>query len=306
MNVLAQKISHLVFPRESNNYKSVVLQSSSLLFMSAILLVLQLFVSVVQTPKLNILGYASQISPSEVIRLTNQKRIENGQGILVENTILSQAALAKGTHMLENDYWAHVAPDGTDPWYFFDSVQYEYQFAGENLARDFSNPDSAVDAWMASPTHRDNLLSSRYDEIGVAVVEGDLNGVDTTIIVQLFGKKANSAPSVPVVAAQSNQALASETLNDEFEEKLAAEVPQETVKYENYTGVSIQKQVSPLDVTKVISFGLIGLFSLALIIDILIITRRKITRIAGRSFAHLAFFGMILAIILIAKAGSII
>ena len=35
------------------------------------------------------------------------------------------------------------------------------------------------------------MLSARYTDIGVAVVEGDLNGVDTTIIVQLFGKPHN-------------------------------------------------------------------------------------------------------------------
>lgn len=304
MNLLAHKFSHLVFPRESNNYRSVILKNSSLLFMSAMFLIIQFFVSFAQTPKLNILGYASQISPSEIIRLSNEKRIENGEGILTENPLLSQAALAKGTHMLQNNYWAHVAPDGTTPWYFFDEVDYQYQFAGENLARDFSNPASAVEAWMASASHRDNLLSSRYDEIGVAVVEGDLNGVDTTIIVQLFGKKASSAASVPVVAAQNEGSTIEEKVV-ESNTKVASEVPN-IVEYQNYTGVSTQKQVSPLDVTKVISFGLIGLFALALMIDMLIITRRKITRVAGRSFAHLAFFRMILAIIMIAKAGSII
>lgn len=297
-NFIAHRISHLVFPKESNNYKSLILRNSSFLFMSVFILVLQIAVSFAQSPNLGILGYASQISPSEVVRLTNQKRIENGESILIENEVLSRAALAKGTHMLANDYWAHVAPDGTDPWYFFDEADYEYQFAGENLARDFSDPNSAVDAWMASPSHRDNLLSSRYDEIGVAVVEGELNGVDTTIIVQLFGKKASTGAAVPVVSAQSE--------NEEVvEEKLAAEIPQ-ALEYQNYTENISQNQVSPLDVTKIISFSLIGIFSLALIIDILIITRRKITRVAGRSLAHLAFFGMILAIMLIAKAGSII
>ena len=89
--------------------------------------------------------------------------------------------------MIDRDYWAHVAPDGTQPWKFFTSFGYKYRYAGENLARDFSNASSAMDAWMNSPTHKENILNPKYKEIGIGVVEGDLAGTDTTIIVQFFG-----------------------------------------------------------------------------------------------------------------------
>ena len=39
---------------------------------------------------------------------------------------------------------------------------------------------------MNSPSHKENILSSKYKEIGIGVIEGNLAGVDTTIIVQFL------------------------------------------------------------------------------------------------------------------------
>jgi uncharacterized protein YkwD len=72
--------------------------------------------------------------------LPTEKRSQAGVSPLAYNPYLAQAAQAKARHMLEYDYWAHIAPDGTDPWKFFTDAGYKYRYAGENLARDFSNP----------------------------------------------------------------------------------------------------------------------------------------------------------------------
>src|SRR3972149_10673467 len=182
-----EHLAHLFVPRQSNNHKAKLLHPSSLTTLVLVLAVFQLSITFLPSFGEKVLGYAANISPDEVIRLTNEKRVANGFSPLTTNAVLSQAAQAKGADMLNKDYWAHVAPDGTQPWYFFTNFGYKYRYAGENLARDFQNPTSAVEAWMASPSHKENLLSSKYKEIGIAVVEGDLAGVDTTIIVQFFG-----------------------------------------------------------------------------------------------------------------------
>ena len=167
------------------------------------LLFYQAVLQLVPRTGVRILGYAANISVEEVVRLTNDKRVAAGLNALSINESLSSAARAKGQDMLDKDYWAHIAPDGTEPWKFFIDAGYKYKYAGENLARDFSNPSSAIEAWMASPTHRDNVLSDRYNEVGIAVVEGDMNGVDTTLIVQLFGTKLSDANvQVPIAQAQ--------------------------------------------------------------------------------------------------------
>ena len=197
-----QKIAHLLIPRESNNQKAKLLHSSSLTLIAFAFILYPLIISFVPRFAPKILGFAANISPSEVVSLTNEKRVQAGLLPLTLNSTLSQAAQAKGADMLNKGYWAHVAPDGTQPWTFFTNFGYKYRYAGENLARDFSSASSAVEAWMNSPSHKENLLSSKYKEIGIGVVEGNLAGVDTTIIVQFFGTKYADTISAPIAEAK--------------------------------------------------------------------------------------------------------
>src|SRR3989344_4378962 len=132
-------LRHYFFPGHSNNHKAKILHSSSLFFIAILLIIYQLFLHTFPLTGLKILGYAASIPPDQIISLTNQKRREAEVGALVYNSQLAQAARLKGEHMLAFDYWAHVAPDGTEPWKFFTDVGYKYRYAGENLARDFSN-----------------------------------------------------------------------------------------------------------------------------------------------------------------------
>jgi len=298
------KIAHLFFPRQSNNHKAKILHNSSLTLLILIYLLYQLILTILPRFSQSVLGYASNIPPSEVIRLTNEKRVQAGLAPLEENSVLDQAALAKGADMLNKGYWAHMAPDGTQPWKFFSDFGYKYRYAGENLARDFSNPSSAVDAWMASPSHKENLLSPRYQEVGIAVIEGNLAGVDTTIIVQFFGTRyADTLPAVPVAKAQTVKAQAVDNSSPSPSPRVIA-VIQEVVPAPTPVLQSVN-MISPFTTTKTFSLVIVGLLLVVLVIDGVVISRKKITRVGGRTFAHLAFLGMILAIILILKAGQV-
>ena len=298
-----EKLAHLLIPRHSNNHKAKVLQPKGLLVIIGVLVILQGLV--VLSPRYQrfekVLGYAANISVDQVVSLTNQQRALSGLAPLQFNQDLANAAHLKGEHMLAHDYWAHVAPDGTEPWNFFRNVNYRYRYAGENLARDFSDAPSAVDAWMASPTHKENILSDHYNEIGVAVVEGDLSGVDTTIIVQFFGRKLNE--TVPIATVNEEKTLDNLTNNEEGPQVL----PEETKVAANVSeNKNQQVLVSPFSVSRGISLSVIGFLVAVFIIDLLIIMRRKIVRISSKNFAHIAFLGMILTILVIAKAGQIL
>ncbi|HET7713532.1 MAG TPA: CAP domain-containing protein, partial [Patescibacteria group bacterium] len=166
-------------------------------YLSALLTV-QLVYNFVTTGEIKILSFATSISQTEVINLTNEKRLAAGVGAVRQNSFLDQAAAKKAADMFQHDYWAHVSPSGTTPWYFFDLVGYKYIYAGENLARDFDSSSGVVTGWMNSPSHRDNMLSGNYTDIGVAVVNGILGGQETTLVVQLFGKPQ----FVPVASTQ--------------------------------------------------------------------------------------------------------
>lgn len=290
---IAHKIAHLLIPRESNNQKAKLLHNSSLTLITFAFILYQLIISFVPRFAPKILGFAANISPDEVVRLTNEKRTQAGLLPLNLNSTLSQAAQAKGADMLNKGYWAHVSPDGSQPWVFFTNFGYKYRYAGENLARDFSSASSAVEAWMDSASHRENLLSSKYKEVGIGVIEGNLAGVDTTIIVQFFGTKyVDTVPVAPIAEAK------------------AAVIPTATPRAVGPAPTPPVEEakvlVSPFNVTKSVSLGIVGLLLFVLVIDGILVSKRRIARIAGRTFAHIAFLGMILAIALILKAGQII
>src|SRR4030042_2466483 len=319
MNI-AYTLVHYLYPQNSNNQKAKLLHTSTLFALSIFLIIYQVILQAFPLTGSKILGYAANIPPDEIIRLTNIKRQEAGISDLQYNAGLTQAAKAKGEHMLANDYWSHVAPYGTEPWKFFTDSGYRYRYAGENLARDFSDPASAISAWMASPSHKDNMLSGKYKEIGVAVVEGDLNGVDTTIIVQLFGTQlVDTTPQVPIAKAGRETATSVNPATQptvtpiptlapvaQVSPTMIIEQGKITVQPVEEKANTFQLLISPFKSTKDISVAITTILIVVMVFDGIVIARRKITRVGGRSFAHIAFLGMILTILLIAKAGEIL
>ncbi len=311
----ALSLAHYFFPRESNNHKARVIHTDTIFLFALFLVIYRLFLQAIPITGLRILGYAANIPAEEVIKLTNQKREELGLPPLTYNPKLAEAARKKGEHMLANDYWAHVAPDGTEPWKFFIDSGYRYKYAGENLARDFTNALDAVNAWLASPSHRENLLSEKYKEIGVAVIEGDLAGLDTTLIVQFFGTQQTTQPQVPIALAKPTSTPSPTSTptpfpTNTFFQSIAEVSPALTQPLSSEKGSQSERGfsvlISPFDATKSITIATTTLLLAVLIIDGIIVWRRRIPRVGGRTFAHIVFLGMILAVLLMAKGGSIL
>ena len=299
---LLKLLRHLFIPHESNNQKAKILHPEGLLFLAVFLASFQVILSFSGKTFPQVLGYAANISPGEVIRLTNVQRTANGLNPVTENSTLDAAALSKGQDMLAKGYWAHFAPDGTSPWSFFLKFGYKYSYAGENLARDFPDASSAVNAWMNSPSHKENILNSHYKEIGIGVVEGSLSGADTTIIVQFFGAPLGSTAAIPVAQAKGITAATPKPVA-----VLATPAPIPTTAPATAAQtVSTNSLISPFQSSKNISLGVLGILLLVLCVDLVVVRRRRIARIGGRTLAHIAFLGMILAVILILKAGQII
>lgn len=276
-------LRHLFLPHESNNHRARLLHPSSILTLTAIFLGFQVFITQVSRSYPQILGYATaQISSEEVIKLTNEQRQANGLDIVKLDPELSVAAAQKAADMFARNYWAHVSPIGTQPWYFITSAGYSYRYAGENLARDFSNPQSVVQAWMDSPSHRENILNSKYQDIGLAVVDGKLEGRETTLVVQMFGTKLSAPSDISKSSSTTISVKAAES-------KVATPTP-----------------VSPFDVSRAISITLLAIFVLVLIIDLAHLHRHKIIRWTSSSLAHLLFMTFLLLTALIMSRGHII
>lgn len=232
--------------------------------------------------------------------MTNEQRTRNGLPPLKLNSGLAAAAARKGEDMFSEDYWAHISPSGKDPWFWIDQSGYDYVFAGENLAKDFVDPRSVVSAWMASPSHRDNVLNKKYEEIGIAVLDGNLNGYKTTLVVQMF---ATPKP-VPKVASKSEATV------------LPTEGTPQSV-YQLSPGLTIQPSLLSLSQTKppvVEPFYLVKVVSLALVVlllgifslDVWAVATGRITKVGSHSLAHAALLGILLLAIIYTNVGVIV
>jgi hypothetical protein len=187
-------IHHWVIPSRKNKFHPHLLRPLGLGLFLLIFLAIPPLYNVVSAGQMQVLGYATSISVTSLFNLTNQQRENNGLPALTLNGQLNSAAQAKANHMFTHDYWAHVAPDGTTPWVFINNAGYSYTTAGENLAKNFNTSNGVINGWMGSATHKANILSSGYKDVGFAAVNGVLLGEETTLVVAMYGAKATSAP----------------------------------------------------------------------------------------------------------------
>lgn len=92
--------------------------------------------------------------------------------------------------MASKEYFSHNSPEGVTPWHWFKEAGYNFLYAGENLAINFTDSTDVEKAWLESPTHRANIMNVEFREIGMATVKGVYKNYPTIYIVQMFGTPA--------------------------------------------------------------------------------------------------------------------
>ncbi|MFH0864183.1 MAG: CAP domain-containing protein [Candidatus Gottesmanbacteria bacterium] len=308
-----------LLPHESNNFKPHSLHLSAIVFYIIIFLLLQTSLRILKLTRPDILGFATDINIEKVVNLTNNVRAEAGLTPLSLNNELSAAAAAKANDMFNKNYWAHFAPDGTTPWIFIQNAGYHYLYAGENLAKDFNDSPGVVSAWMASPTHKDNILKKEYQDIGLAVVNGRLGGEETTLVVQLFGTKQPSTIAVkpvviPPVAAtsQTSEIIASPTPTPLAEStpipspELVSNIKPMVLSNIKVQGVKRNPILNFFAISKdmatIVTLLLLGL----LIIDGAFIWRKRIVRVSGHNVAHVIFLAGMLGALWVTSQGVVL
>ena len=293
---------HLFLPHHSNNCRAKILHPSALAVLVGFFLFYQFVLNFYLLVSPSVLGFASNITPEKVLEITNQKRAEQGLSPLVINSQLNEAAQRKAGDMFAFNYWSHVSPSGRSPWSFFQEVGYKYLYAGENLARDFMDSQAVVEAWMNSATHRDNVLNRNYQEIGLAVVNGTLNGVETTLVVQMFGTPLASTPVAPIVSITPVQPAVSEVAEKTSEAAPLSRIALAQAEEENQS----LPLLSPFMLTKTVAIFLLGLILGALLLDIILVYQKRIIRLSGRNIAHLIFIGGLLLAVILTTPGAIL
>src|SRR3989344_4848363 len=227
-------LRHLFLPHERNNHRAKIIHNSSLATIFSLFLLLNFAWYSISLIRPDILGVSYSVSESELLILVNKERGERGLAPLTLNPQLSDAARRKAADMLEKNYWSHFAPDGsTSPWGFIRAAGYSYVNAGENLARGFTDSSSTINAWMGSETHRDNILASKYNDVGFAIVPGTLTGEETVLIVEMFGATTSQTlASAPQAAIQETSPPSSRAAVVVQEDRNKQEAPSVEVKVE--------------------------------------------------------------------------
>lgn len=305
-------LHHFFLPRHTNNYRAGILHHKILLSFILFFFSAGFLISYLRINFPSVLGTFADISTQQLLLLTNQKRQENGLPPLTMSDNLSQAALNKASDMLSKDYWAHNAPDGTPPWVFIKGAGYNYIYAGENLARGFNNASDVINAWMASETHRKNMLSSNYQNVGFAVSAGKLSGEDTVLVVEMFGSTAYAPPAVakvqekpPIAAVASVSATTVAKIDT-----VTLGAKKEDASKQKIIVANSLPQIKPLVNSETLSLTSIRLimfmFMFAFILDMIIVERKKVVRFVGHNLDHLFLFSLILLVIIVLAKGVIV
>ena len=183
---------------------------------------------------------ASDITAENLIQLTNKERIKNGLKSLKVDVTLKKAANSKADHLIENEYFSHTSPGGKTFIEWIKETDYDYLYAGENLAMDFITAEGVIKAWMNSDSHKKNILSAYYTDIAIVAEETMFKNRPTTIIVQMFGrpKKINNS-----------QQLTISNFNDIIQQnsKQGAVILPDCLDYENINLIYFQNNNSKID-----------------------------------------------------------
>lgn len=192
----------LLVPHKTNEFRPFLIRPQGIIAFLVIALLAQIVYGFVTTGHLQILGRVSNVTVEGLLQGTNEERQRDGIGQLNLNEDLSRAAFLKAQDMFANNYWAHTSPSGVTPWKWLGDVGYNYSVAGENLAKNYPNASATVSAWMDSESHRINIMNERYTDVGFAVVDGTLDGRQTTLVVAYYG-----APVMAAVQGSSFQPI---------------------------------------------------------------------------------------------------
>lgn len=195
--VVGRHLKDHFIPHAGNGHRPHVLKHHVIAgyVLLAVLLKILIITAAVGIPKTVTL--ADALTPGNVISLTNETRKSFGLGELLMDDRLMAAADAKAEDMLENQYFAHTSPSGTTPWYWIRRAGYRYARSAENLAVHYLTAEGVEQGWLASASHRKNILNPEFIHTGVGVVFGTFEGADTAFVVQYFAKPVEPTLDVP-------------------------------------------------------------------------------------------------------------
>lgn len=323
-------------PGENNDFKPHALQRAALVGMVIMVLISFSLANLQSVLWISSEWLVSTILPAVVTDATNAARADQGRAPLVRDSLLDVAAQRKAEDMANNGYFAHWSPAGVSPWHWFDVAGYSYKHAGENLAVHFTDSGEVVDAWLDSPTHRENIMDEKFTEIGIGTAKGRYQDYDTVFVVQMFGAPAaavtvENAPepvvaAVPAVLTEVEEVVAAPEVAGATETQSSVDVTSAgTVVYESFAATTDPEATlsqgeeiplpssflgrlatSPKLVLQIL-YSIIGiLVVIALLLSIVIEWRRQHPVQLAYGFAMLSFMALLFQIHTLVSSGALI
>lgn len=125
---------------------------------------------------------------NELLNLINNEREKNGLIKLQILPRLQEIAMTKAEDMVKNNYFSHESPNYGNPFNMMKNFGITYKSAGENIAGN-SSIEGAFNSWISSEKHKQNILSTAYNYIGIGISPSEKYGY---IIVTMFIRKIAS------------------------------------------------------------------------------------------------------------------
>lgn len=276
INLMIQWLKRHFIPHHGNDHRPHFLRTENARAILAIVLVFELVAFIL--PSLNFVGLVNNsnlgaVLPAVLGTLTNKERAHYNLSELQSNPILDEAARLKAEDMATKGYFAHTSPEGKTAWYWLNKVNYEYEYAGENLAINFSDSEDVTQAWMNSPTHRANVVKSSYTEIGTGIATGMFEGRETIFVAQIYANPRVTKAPVILPPIQSSTSIKEESPVVTVSEP--EDVPEQP---EQILGVSAEQEptllakvaASPRHSTNAVFMVILGIVLTALLLGIVI------------------------------------
>jgi uncharacterized protein YkwD len=153
------------------NFIEIEEMNANTFYVIAIFVVALVFVSLSRNSKNT---FEPVTVSSNLVQLTNAERVKNGLNILTENARLNIVAYNFALEMNKFQFQNHVSPTGLGPPERVRNGGVSFSGVGENLAWGPQSDSAAIQAWMASEGHRNNILDPRWKQIGVGVLSGKI------------------------------------------------------------------------------------------------------------------------------------
>jgi len=113
---------------------------------------------------------------AQMLELVNEERRAAGLKSLAPDPELTEVARAHSADMFARGYFAHVSPEGLDPFDRMKRAGVTFRSAGENLAL-APTVRVAHTGLMNSPGHRANILRPTFGRLGLGIVDGGYRGI---------------------------------------------------------------------------------------------------------------------------------